>query len=186
MCAVLLWYATPIYLAERRKQIMGGRYLLTITFRRGTDLKEAIKYMNTLAKCLKRRMKNDINFEMLICVSDVTGKYGEYMTIKTGKIGRPRREYVGTTNAQHIDKREPHIHILLHGRDTNKIKNYIYEHYSARRDITDTFDYSNCDFRWGSSITYVIRQTKKRRYLVSGDEIESPLRRWELRKYCRT
>lgn len=164
---------------------MGGRYLLTVTFKRGIDLKEAIKYMNTLAKYLKRRMSYSINCEVLICVSDVTGKYGEYMTIKTGKKGRPRREYIGTPNAWLIDRKEPHIHILLHGRDTNRIKNYIYEHYSTRRDITDTFDYTNCDFRWGSSITYVIRQAKKRRYLVSGNEIESPLRRWELGKYCR-
>lgn len=164
---------------------MGGRYLLTITFRRGMQLEEANKYMNALTKYLKKKMTDDINCEILFGLSDKSGEHGQYMAEKERKIGRPRREYVGTPHAKEIDEREPHLHIIIHGGNTNYIKNCIYDHFASRDDITATFDRENCEYKWGSTITYVSRQARKRRYLVSGREIESPLRRWELRKYCR-
>lgn len=164
---------------------MGGRYLLSITFRRGTSLEEANKYMNALAAWLKKKMTSEMNCEILFCLSDVSGNYGRYMPNRTGRVGRPKREYIGTQNAKAIDAREPHLHILLHGAHTNYIKNCIHDHYSDRKDITDTFDRENCEYRWGSTITYVTKQGRKRRYLVTGNAIESPLRKWELEKYCK-
>lgn len=162
---------------------MGGFYQFTITLNYGVGRDRAVNYMNALCKFLKHRMISTINCEVLIGLSDSAGKQGRYIAAKQGKVGRPRRIYVGTPNAKIIDQRDWHIHMLLHGRNTDYIIKQTRKHIENNIDIIHSYSIDEKSMYVGSTIDYVDRQCLKYRYIVNGNEIEAPLRKWVLAKY---
>lgn len=162
---------------------MGGFYQVTITFNYYIGRDRAVNYMNALSKFLEKRMTSAVNCEVLIGLSDTTGQHGKYIAARTGKIGRPCRIYIGTPHAKAFDQRDYHLHLLIHGKHTDYIIKLILKHFKNKKDIMHSYSVNDKSYCVGSAIDYVGRQCCKYRYLVSGKEIEAPLRKWVLTKY---
>ena len=75
---------------------------------------EALKEANSLKIFLLRLAeKNGYSVNALIGVSEVSTKLGRYEVVRTGKRGRPRKEFVKYMDKLAEKQPDPHIHILF-------------------------------------------------------------------------
>lgn len=88
--------------------------LLSISAGIFNNTDEALKEANSLKIFLLRLAeKNGYSVNALIGVSEVSTKLGRYEVVRTGKRGRPRKEFVKYLDKLADKQPDPHIHILF-------------------------------------------------------------------------
>ena len=150
-----------------------GRYIVTISFRHGTEKSDVDRYAKALYIYLQRRLRDDIAVEIVIACSDTRHTHGHYGTVRTGRRGRPRREYIeNCVGAEAADRITPHIHILVHSEAVWKQINIIEKYAKERGQCTD---HRNAEWEWGQKMDYVLKQSYAIRTIRKGNPVYLPL-----------
>lgn len=151
-------------MARKRKVKM---MLVSISAGIFKNIDEAIAEANALKIYLLRMaQKNDYYFDAVIGVSEVSLKQGNYVSVKTGKRGRPRKEFVKYLSKLDKKQPDPHIHILFIyacPADTicNKVMAHINKKYRDRFKSKSACYKKPCNWEdMKRTYNYVVRQSK--------------------------
>lgn len=139
----------------------------------------AVKAANALKIWLKRLQKRKgYTCEAIIGVSENNPHTGEVTSAKTGKRGRPKKEFVRTNGTMQPTKTEPHLHIVIHAEPSEtvakEIAAYLNSTYGKGKRIAWV---KNCGSYIETVTRYIIKQSLKIRTVncKNGDDFGNSL-----------